>query len=312
MENSRLMPSLTQGFCGFHHTLDSALATLYDLDVPPARVTVQMSGKGYPTRWIVEQDPPAGEPLDPSVHIRLSVAGLGYFHALPVGMWDKGGEAEPGTMELVELLDDPLQKAAHWVREGARIFDIERDNPTACSRWISLFGLLPEDWPTDLWYDLAILLPSLQGLAGKEHGIRFALQHLLQLPLQAIQNAASFSYLPEEDLTRLGDSYSRLGVDSVVGDRKEEVARLALVVGPVSLDTYYEFLDPQPRQLLDAVLRLITNCYQQHIVRWVVKDPEGAPRLGHGLWNSVLGINSYLGRKKPVEEAAEPLEVAVQ
>jgi len=289
------MPCLAQGFHGFHHTLDSALAILFQLNVPAARVTVDMAGKGYPTRWIVEQDPPAGAELHPGLTVRLSVAGTGFFHALPIGMWDTGGESEPGTREIVSLLDDPLQKAGHWLREGARLFDIAPDNPPACSRWIALFGLNAADWPAPLWYNLALLLPSLSRLAGREEGIRFGLHFLLGLELREIRRSPAFEYLEQDQRSLLGARLSRLGVDCIVGDRVEQVARLTLVLGPVALETYYDFCYPARRDLLEATLDLVCSCYQPRSVQWLVEDPSQPPVLGDEKRNGRLGINSYLG-----------------
>jgi hypothetical protein len=308
MERYSLMPNLAHGVCSFHHTLDSALAILSDLNVPLSRVTVRMSGKGYPTRWVVEQNPAPGEALHPGVRIELSIAGLGYFHALPVGMWDKGDESEPGTRETVELLDDPLQKAGHWVREGARLFDIHPDNPAACARWIALFGVSPDNWPVESWYNLALLLPSLQSLSGTERGVKFALDLMLRLPVKQIQRSPSFRYIREQDLSRLAVHHTCLSLDSIVGDRKEELAKLSMVLGPVSLQTYYEFQKKEKRDLLDSVLGLVTSCYQRHVVSWVVEDVERTPRLGHARRNAVLGINAHLGQAR-WEEAVEESEM---
>lgn len=306
------MPDLSHSFYGFHHTLDSALSILNDLDVPPARVTVRMDGRGYPTRWVVSQTPAPGEPMDAGVTIELLVAGTGFFHALPVGMWDSGGEAEPGTREILELLDDPLQKATHWIREGARLFDVQPDNLPACSRWISLFGLTPDDWPTESWYNLCVLLPSLQALAGTEHGLRFGLQLILGLPLKEIRRSTTFQLMKEPEYTLLAQRYSRLGVDAIAGDRKEELEELTLVLGMVSLDTYYEFQEPDKRRLLYAVLGLVANCYQKHSIAWAVGDPRTAPRLEQARENAILGINSYLGTRPQASEPELLLQSAVQ
>jgi hypothetical protein len=295
MEHFARMPDLAQSFCGFHHNLDSALAMLCELKIPVHRVTIRMEGKGYPTRWIVEQSPAPGTAVDPGTSIELTVAGLGYFHSLPVGMWDKGGEAEAGTQEIVELLDDPLQKAAHWIREGARLFDIHPDNPAACARWITLFGVSPDAWPQETWYPLALLLPNLQSLAGTERGLRFALHLLLELPLKEIRRSPSFRYITEEDFSRVGRHHSRLSVDTIIGDRKEEIAKLTLVLGPVPLDTYYDFQQEQKSNLLKAVLGLVATCYQEHSIAWDVEDRARAPKLGQGRQNGILGINTHLG-----------------
>jgi len=299
------MPDLTQAFFGFHHTLDSALALLYDLSIPLGRVTIGMEGKGYPSRWIVQQSPAPGTELDSGVTIELKVAGLGYFHSLPVGMWDKGGEAEAGTQEVVELLDDPLQKAANWIREGARLFDVHPDNPEACARWISLFGVSPGAWPQEMWYSFALLLPHLQSLAGTERGVRFALNLLLGLPVKAIRRSPSSRFIAEADFSRVGQNNSRLSVDSIVGDRKEELAKLTLVIGPVPLETYYEFRREDKRKLFDSVLGLVATCYQKHSIDWDVEDRSRAPRLSHAKQNGLLGINAHMGVERNWEEMVQ-------
>ncbi|HTR36653.1 MAG TPA: PASTA domain-containing protein [Bryobacteraceae bacterium] len=294
-ETHPLMPDFEHSSYGFHHTLDSALAILSDMDVPPGRVTVRMDGRGYPTRWVVSQSPAPGQPLDSGTTVEILIAGTGYFHALPVGMWDSGGEAEPGTREIVELLDDPIQKATHWVWEGARLFDVRPDNLPACSRWISLFGLSPDDWPSETWYNLCVLLPSLQALAGTEYGLRFALHLILGLPLKEIRRSTTFQLMKEPEYTLLGQRYSRLGVDAIAGERKEELEELTLVLGLVSLDTYYEFQEKEKQRLLLAVLGLVANCYQKHGIAWAVGNPRIMPRLSQARQNTILGINSYLG-----------------
>lgn len=295
-DSSPKMPCFESGFFGFHHTVDSALRILAELGVPASRITLRMDGLGYPSRWVVAQHPAPGSSVGGDVNVQLSVAGLGYFHALPVGMWDKGGEEGPGTQEIAELVDDPLQKAAHWMREGALLFDIQRENFDACARWISLFGLTPEEWPQELWYNLALLLPTLQGLAATEHGIRLIFELLLQLPLKEIRFSPSFRPLPRNDWTLLGHRSCRLGVDCIVGNRVEDLAAVALVVGPVSLSTYYDYQREGKKRLFSAVLDLCMSCRWKNRVSWLVSNPDRAPRLGHEQENARLGVNSHLGR----------------
>jgi hypothetical protein len=301
----QVMPDLSHAFCGFHPTLDSALSDLCELKIPLDRVTLRMEGKGYPSRWIVDQNPPPGAELGPGTRIELTVAGAGFFHSLPVGMWDKGGEAEPGTQEVLELLDDPLEKAGYWIREGARLFDVGPDNPAACARWIALFGFTPEDWPAELWYRLALLLPNLQALAGTERGLRFGFHLMLGLPVKQIRRSPSFRSIPAEDLSLLGQRHPRLSVDAIAGDRKEELARLNIELGPVSLDTYFEFQQGPKRQLLDSVLGLLGTCYQRHLIAWDVEDRTRAPRLGQAPQNGILGINSHLGAERIRKETVQ-------
>lgn len=295
------MPCLESGFFGFHHTVDSGLQVLAELGISPARISLRMAGRGYPSRWIIAQNPPPGSDLGPGVTIQLSVAGLGYFHALPVGMWDKGGEDELGTQGILEILDDPLQKAGHWVREGARLFDLQPDNFEACSRWISLFGLNPDDWPPETWYNLSLLLPSMQQLAATEHGIRLVFQLLLQLPMQGIHCFPAFRSLPDPDCSLLGAKLNRLGVDCILGNELEDFSGMWLNVGPISLASYYDYQQPRKKRLVTSVLNLCASCQRKCSVSWLVLDPEKAPRLGFEVENARLGINSHLGRPELVE-----------
>lgn len=300
MSTTTVMPNFAHSFHGFHHTLDSALEVLDARGISPARISVRMTGRGYPDCWVIDQTPKPGQPITPDARVILTVSGLGYFHHLPVGMWDKGGESEPGTQELVEVFDDPLQKVGHWIRQGARLFDLRPDDYNACQRWIALFGINAEDWPQDIWYNLALVLPSLHRFAGREEGIRLALDLLLGLPLHEIRRRRGFTYVDEQDLSLLASDFSRLGVDAILGDRREDLARLTLVLGPVPLDTYYDFQTDESRRRLNQVLDLAASSYQDIRVRWFVLDPRRAPRLGFEQENARLGINSHLGRLQPV------------
>ena len=307
-EVTHRMPDFCDSSHGFHHTVDSALDVLSELGISPARITVRMAGRGWQPFWVVEQSPAAGELLGPDASIVLHIAGLGLFHSLPVGMWDRGGDAELGTKEILELFDDPLQKTARWIRAGERLLDLRPDLMDACSRWISLFGVNLEDWPPQSRYKLAALLPNLHRFAGKEEGIRLTLRLLVGLPLQEICRRRSYSCLEDDDLSLLGCEASRLGVDAVAGDRVEDLECLVVVIGPVPLQTYYEFQKEDHARLLAAALNLCLPCYQKNCVTWSVLDPTRAPRLGFEKENARLGINSHLGSGISVPVIVTPAE----
>ncbi len=298
------MPDFSHSFYGFRHTVDSALEILLTLEIPAERISLRMAGRGIPSRWVAQQFPAPGAVLHEDTLITLSVAGLGFCHRLPVAMQDSGGETEPGTDEIFELLDDPLQKAAHWIYEGARLFDIAPDNLEACARWIAVFGLNPDLWPNEQLYPLALLLPSLQALAGTERGIRLALRLLLQLPVQKMKRRPAYRYMSEGELSLLGADFNRISVDYVLGNCLEDYSQSELVLGPISLDAYYRFQESEGKELLQQSLRLVIPCHAHYSTSWVVVDPDKGPRLGIKEENSVLGINSYLG----LRAAAGPLE----
>ena len=290
-----LMPDFSQPERGFRHTVDSALEVLWGLGVSASRITLNMIGAGWPSHWVVGQTPAHGTSLGPDVSVSLSVAGLGFFHSLPVGFWDEGGETEMGTKEIMGVVNDPIQKQRHWIREGARLFDIQAGNYAACERWIRLFGLNPEHWPPERWYGLALLLPALHRLAGREEGIRFAFKVVFDLPVAEIRRKPSFRRLVNDELTLLGGKASRLGRDAILGNRVEDLAYLTVVIGAVPLKTYNQFHGELERKQLSELLTLCAPLHQRYEVDWLVLDRQRSPRLGFEGGNSRLGVNAYLG-----------------
>jgi len=254
-----------------------------------------MAGEGWPTGAVIGQDPLPGTPLSPDRSVVLFVAGSGLAAWLPVGMWDRGNEAELGTDDLAGLFDDPLQKMAHWIREGAQLFDVRRDNPAACARWLALFGLSAEDWPNEMLCDLALLLPSLHKMAGTLDGARFIFHTLLALPLLDVRRRPAIVRLASDQQSRLGARHSRVAVDLVAGDYREDLSVWTLVFGPVTLPVYNQYRDPAYEKLLQAVAALAVPCYQPFDTAWSVLDMRRAPRLGSAGENSVLGVNTHLG-----------------
>ena len=289
-----LMPELAHARYGFRHSLDSALETLHSIGVNLSQVKVGLTGYGLLGRFIVQQDPQAGTRLTPDVKITLLATGLGYFQTLPVGMWDSGGKEEPGTKEIVEIFDDPIQKIRNLIREGGRLFDVRRENPLACARWIDLFGLEPDEWPAHL-YEIAVLASSLQRIGGRDEGIRLMLETVLGLPLYQLRYRPSFLFLDEGERSRLGLHNSNLQVDFVVGYKVEAPAELQIVIGPVSIAAYHQFESLEYIQRLESVLALCVPYHLRYSIKWVVLDPSKAPQLGNEAANCRLGVNMHLG-----------------
>ncbi|NYF78676.1 type VI secretion system baseplate subunit TssG [Granulicella arctica] len=291
-----LMLDLTSGTHAFRHTEDSALASLAAMGISAARIHLRRTGReAVPEGTIVGQYPAAGEPLDVDTQIRLDVAGLGFTHALPVGMWDSGGEVEPGTREMLEGIDNPLLKLEHWAHEGAALFRISDADKLACERWMALFGVRSSDWPRDLWFRLASLLAQLPALACSEEGMRLVLGVLFQIPIESLTYQRSVAMLHSEKTTLLGARASRLGVDSVLGDAVEDLAHLRITLGPVSLKTYEAFAEGDRGRLLRRAIDYLMPAFQDYEIAWTVEDAGRCPQLGVPERNSRLGVNTHLG-----------------
>jgi len=289
------MPDLATPYFHFHHTLHSGLEVLSMLGISGPRITIQMGGPGWRQNWIVKQEPAPGTPLRPDVVVRLTVAGLGFFHYLPAGMWERSPEGEIGTKEIVELFDDPFQKARHWVQEGARVFDLHPENPAACLKWIGLFGLDPNDWPATVWYELALLAPELHRLAGRAEGLRKVLKQLLGLDALEIRTHPDWLRLERTELSLLGNQSSELGIDLILGDRAPNPNLWEIRIGPMPLAKYEAMQSPENQRLLDLAVHLCVPLCQRHKFTWIVLDPGKPPRLGFLEENACLGVNSWMG-----------------
>ena len=298
-----VMPELTSGTHAFRHTVDSALACLAAMRISSGRIHLRRTGReAVPEGTIVAQFPVAGEALEPDAQIRLDVAGLGFTHALPVGMWDSGGEAEPGTKEMLEGIDDPLEKLAHWAHEGAALFRISDTDKLACERWMALFGVRSEDWPHELWFRLASLLAQLPALACSEEGMRLVLGVLFQIPIESLRYERSVALIHREKTTLLGNRASRLGIDTVVGDAVEDLAHLRVTLGPVSLKTYEAFAEGVQGKLLRRAFDYLMPAFLDYEIGWTVEDARRCPQLGIAERNSRLGVNTHLGVRRMRED----------
>jgi hypothetical protein len=293
-----VMPDVSWPQYGFYHTVDSALASLARAGIAPERITIRRAGRGWQKDRLVQQAPSPGSPLTDDVAVELTVEGDGLFSRLPTGMRDLGSdpEREPGIHELAALMDDTVEKVASYVRQGGLYFDVRPDNAPGCARWIRLFGIDPADWPRESWYPLAVLLPHLQDVAGREAGLRLALKVLLDLDVTAIHWLARRTRLSSDALSRFGKGASRLGIDLIVGDGLEDEAALDITLGPVSLPIYRQHHTEEGTQRIRQVLHLLLPYHLEYSIRWLVGDTDRAPRLGIGEENSLLGINTHFGR----------------
>lgn len=290
------MPELSSGTHAFRHTADSALACLAAMHIPASRIHLRRTGReAVPAGTVIAQSPLAGTLLEPDAQIQLEVAGLGFTHALPVGMWDSGGEAEPGTNEMLEGLDDPLEKLSHWAHEGAALFRISESDKLACERWMALFGVRGADWPQELWFRLASLLAQLPALACSEEGLRLMLGVLFQIPIESLRYERSLSIIHPDKTTRLASRASCLGVDTVLGDAVEDLAHLRITLGPVKLGTYEAFAEGAQSKFLRRAFEYLMPAFLDYEIAWKVEDARRCPRLGVAEQNSRLGINTHLG-----------------
>src|SRR5262247_823982 len=295
IEKVDLMPDVVQPRHGFHHNIDSALLTLLRLGVGSDRITIRKAGRGWDRSRVIEQQPAAGAPLGREAVVELTVEGDGLFLHLPVGMREASREGEIGTRELVSIFDDAVEKASVYMRLGGPFFNVRPENPGGCARWIKLFGIEPEDWPKERWYKLAILLPCLRYLTGRESGLRLAMRMLLDLEIANIGWRPRRTLMDAADRSLLGSAMSRLGVDLIVGDGIEDAGRMEIRLRAETLEKFRRHQTDEGQKRIDQVMRLVAPYHWVYRFKWLIGDVDRAPRLGIEIENAVLGVNSHLG-----------------
>ncbi len=294
-EKTDLTPDLTRPRHGFHHTVDSALLTLLRMGVGTDRITVRKAGRGWGRSRVVGQRPEGGAPLTQDTVVELSVEGDGVFYHLPVGMREASRDGEVGTREMVSIFDDAVEKAAVHMRLGGLFFDVRPENPMGCARWIRLFGLDPEDWPKEKWHKLAILLPCLRYLTGRESGLRLAMRLLLDLEIAQIAWRPRRTMMDPSERSSLGAEMSRLGVDMIVGDGIDDESLMEITLRAETLEKFRRCQTDEAQKLINQVMRLVAPYHWVYRFNWLTGDADRAPRLGIEIENAVLGVNSHLG-----------------
>jgi len=292
---TKVMPDLTRARHGFSHTIDSALLVLMRMGIGSERVTIRKAGRGWGRARVIDQQPAAGKGLTSEMVVELIVEGDSMFHQLPVGMHEASRDGEIGTRELVSIFDDAVEKASVYVRLGGLIFDVRPGNPGGCARWIRLFGIEPENWPKERWYKLAIILPCLRYLTGRESGLRLAMRMLLNIEISSITWRPRRTLMNPADRSLLGSQASRLGVDLLVGDGIDDEALMEITLRAETLEKYRGFQTDEWRRRIDQVMRLVAPYHWVYQFKWLVGDTNRPPRLGIEIENAVLGINSHLG-----------------
>ncbi len=305
------MPDFVRARRGARHTLDTALRALRALGVEDARVAVRSAGAGWAPGAVVRQAPPPGAPLGPGARVTLEVAGAGALEALPYALRDVDDSAF-GVDPLVALLDDPVHKLRHHLRGGGEFFALRPDDPVSARRWIEqVFQLDPSPWAPARWPALARLLPALHRVAGREEGLALGLRLLYGLPLGGAALGRAVVPVDAGGRLALGRRASRLGVDTLLGAGRAEVAALTLTLGPVPLAAYLAHQAPALAAERRALYALLAPAPLAAgvVERWVVGDPARPARLGAGVGAgpgggddaqpAALGLTARLGGAAP-------------
>jgi hypothetical protein len=295
IEKIDLMPDLIRPRHGFNHTVDSALLTLLRLGIGTDRITIRKAGRGWARSRVIEQQPAVGILLTQEMVVELTVEGDSMFYHLPVGMHEASNDGEIGTREMVSIFDDAVEKAAVYMRLGGLFFDVRPSNPEGCARWIKLFGIEPGDWPKERWYRLAILLPCLRYLTGRESGLRLSTRMLLDLEIASITWRPRRTLMDASDRSLLGERASRLGVDMIVGDGIDDEALMEITLRAETLEKFRRHQTDEGQRRIDQVMHLVAPYHWIYRFKWLIGDVNRAPRLGIEMDNAVLGLNSHLG-----------------
>jgi hypothetical protein len=295
IEKIDLMPDLIRPRHGFNHTVDSALLTLLRLGIGTDRITIRKAGRGWARSRVIEQQPAVGILLTQEMVVELTVEGDSMFYHLPVGMHEASNDGEIGTREMVSIFDDAVEKAAVYMRLGGLFFDVRPSNPEGCARWIKLFGIEPGDWPKERWYRLAILLPCLRYLTGRESGLRLSMRMLLDLEIASITWRPRRTLMDASDRSLLGERASRLGVDMIVGDGIDDEALMEITLRAETLEKFRRHQTDEGQRRIDQVMHLVAPYHWIYRFKWLIGDVNRAPRLGIEMDNAVLGLNSHLG-----------------
>ncbi|HEX2095269.1 MAG TPA: type VI secretion system baseplate subunit TssG [Longimicrobiaceae bacterium] len=291
------MPDLCTPRRGFQHNLDSAHGVLRRLGVEPERIRVESAGPGWHPGTVLHQSPAPGAPLGPRTRVVLTVAGAGGLDLLPYPLRDED-DADFRADRLMALFDNPLHKLALHVRQAGGFLALHPDDLVVTRRWIEeIFQLLPGPIPQGSWYPLARFLPALHRVAGTAAAVELAFRLVLGLPVAEVRTLPGVVPFPPGGRTRLGETGSRLGVDTVAGEGVIEHSVLEVTFGPLDLAGWRLHTAPGCRAERDVLYHLVLPYRLRAAVRerWAVGDASSPARLGDPASEPLLGVNARLG-----------------
>jgi len=228
--------------------------------------------------------------------VRLVVAGSAGINSLPYPLRDSHDE-EFRVDRLFGLFDNPITKLALHVREAGEFFSLRPEDRARSRRWIEeVFGFAGSPWPEPDLYAVALMLPTLHHLAGREVGIEVAFRLVFGLPVRSIRLLGTAVEIRSGRRTRLGSEYSRLGMDAVAGIGPKKVTGVEVEFGPLTVAEYRKALNPTHRELRQELYRLVLPLHLLEAVveRWRVGDPSDSIPIGTDEGEILLSCNSYL------------------
>ena len=314
--NASLMPDLVSPGLSYRHTQASAIESLLAAGVPESKISFRFEGCGGRPGLIAAQDPPPGTSHENADRVVITVSGFGLFHDLPFGMRLNTEDGDQvSTCELLGLFDSEIIRFAYWRDEAPLLFGIGPGRDEANARWLHLFGFDPDLWPKEKHFTLCSLVPVLHRIAGTEDGIRLVLRKLTGLEISEFRYRPHFVPVSTEDRNSLqvdakeGSRTARnlrLGLDTVLGMRIEVARRCELRLGPMPLDKWRELKSEAGERQLKQALSLCMPLSVAYSYSFVVGDPGCAIQLGRAERNSVLGVNSHLGKTPWVADRETP------
>lgn len=290
---SARMPDFKQPTRCTRHDLGSALASLAALGFSPDDVAIEMAGKGWASGHVVDQDPQAGDEIGPGSHLRITVAGEGALHSLPFALRVVDLKCM-GVEAVLAPVDAPIQRLHHHIRCGGRFFSLDVREPRTAVRWLEMvFQVGARDWSAPRRHHVVRLLSRLDELAGSTRGIVVAMRLLFDLPVSSLQTVEATIPVSRHDQWSLGRANSALGISTLLGVGRREIAGLDVQFGPVSLEQYRMFNRAGERAERQAAYDLLLPAQFTNTVseRWTVGDPLAGVRLTQDV---VLGVNTYL------------------
>ena len=223
-------------------------------------------------------------------------------------LMDEAAADSSASRDFIDILHQPMYQLCYQLRNKYRLYSRAADanNDADRERLFCLIGLgerelrdsVPDAW--SLLRYAGLISRHTRSAAGLQTLLRDALEVKKLSIEQCILRTVP---IPDDQLTRLGVSNIRLGIDAMLGTEvKDRMGKFRIHIGPLSLEDYNSFLPDTPRfaklalltrlyvtDPLDYDLRLILAANQAKPIRF--GDPNTA-RLG---WNSWCFSGETLG-----------------
>ncbi len=289
-QTSYLMPDFCARLFPFHFT--TAINTLVQMGLDSSRIDLLAVGRYENFKGeIREQEPRAGEPINPRTHVTLKVGFSSAVDFMPYQFLYSGENWEERAREFMAPFDAAVIRQTAQSRLLALRYNLGLIDLNHLTKVLQLFQFSLEDTSTKfsealLWTSI---FPHFHFWSGNPEWLVRILEYFFPWQFSLHENVRSEYQIPTPLRYQLGSRARRLGREMIIGRSFSECdSSYELVLRGVKTEQIVDLFPGAPmRTRIDWVVKTCMPGFLEYRLR--IDAPAGRMKLGRSVRQAYLG-----------------------